>query len=147
MAKWAFDRLTASAAYAAAVPGGAWNVGEEGAAGPDQPSAYPYGVFRVRAEKPEWFSGTLYVQAFPLYVAAYAPIGQVGSSPTDVQQAIWSALAWNTTTTLRGLNERVVECRPVEATDRYEKNRRAGRDVFLSGQSFRVTVQGDRGNI
>lgn len=144
IAGWIGGKLTALSAFTTAVPGGVWNVGADGSGGPDAPTAYPYATMRVTAREPKWNSGDLYTQAFTVRVAAYAPVGASGSDPQAVQTSIRTALQWATPAALRNATDRVLHVRPTEPAGTFDARRRAGRDVFVAGESFEVLVQGDR---
>lgn len=131
-------RLLAVSGIETVLPGGAWFD-----RGPDVPAGYPYAVFKVTGEAPEWNSGNLYTHNFRVQIAAYAPVGLSGVDIQNVQKAMLK-IAWDTTVSLRNATEKVLSVRPSGNDPRNDTVLRGGRDVFISGQTYDVLVQGDR---
>jgi hypothetical protein len=116
--------------------------------GPDEPGAYPYAVFTVRAGDAQTFSGTRYVQKWRVRAAAYIPIGAPSAlTVADVLAALAVALGITSAavvTDLRNTGEKVLGTRPVTAEEWYAPSLRAGKDVLAAGLSVELLCQGDR---
>jgi len=142
-------RLSALPAFAAAVPGGAYLD-----RGPDEPTAYPYEVHKVeRSGDAEVTSGAAYVQAFRVTLVAYCPVPAADAvAPAAVGAALFAATcsadgqAALKATPLRNPGERVLHCRPLAPSGRFDQSLRQGKDVFVCGLEVEILVQGDRGN-
>lgn len=140
-----FARVAATGGYATYLPGLAWFD-----AGPDAPGGYPYAVFKVEARPAEVTSGSAYVQAFSVRVAAYAPVGGSGVDVAATQQFLNTALAGDAAlaalrgASLRNGSEKVLHARPVTPAGAFDRTVREGRDVFVCGLAVEVVAQGDR---
>lgn len=139
-------RCAATAAVAAAIPGGVWYP-----AGPDAPAAYPYAVLKVEAGEARLTSGDLYTQPFTAKVSAYVPVGAGGCDPAAVSRALADALAVGPAAAalraapLRNPGERVLHARPLAPSGENAPESREGRDVFRAGLAVELLVQGNRG--
>lgn len=138
-------RFAAVAAFATAVPGGAW-LGR----GPDTPDAYPYEVHQIEAERPELFGGSIFIQKFLVRSAIYAPVGASGVDPQAVQQATNTALCSDAANTavqaasLRNATDLVLHARPAAVKGEFAPTLREGRDVFVCGTTAEILVQSDK---
>lgn len=116
--------------------------------GPDEPTAYPYVVFTVRAEDAESFSGARYTQKWQVRAAAYIPVGAPSAiSVLDTVKALSTALVVSgaaVVAALRNSGERVMSTRPVTAEEQYEPNMRAGKDVLAAGLTAELLCEGDK---
>jgi hypothetical protein len=116
--------------------------------GPDEPDAYPYCVFTLRASPAALVFGSVYFQHWQVQAAVYVPVGS--PSPINVEGAL-SALNTALTIraavaigTLRNPGERVMSVRPVTGQEKYDPYLRAGKDVLVAAVTADWLCQGDR---
>lgn len=141
-------RCAASAAFTAALPGGAWlDRGE------DEPTG-AYAVFTLALEgEPEWFSDGSYLRSYTLRMAAYTaqgvaptadPAQSQPSSPQAVQLAMADALNPGPTSwpALRAGSVNI--CLPRGYDGRHSEKLRGGKDVFVAAGQWMITVEGTR---
>lgn len=111
---------------------------------PDDPG-YPYAVFIVDGETPEYTSGPQYFQAWSVRTEAYAVLGS--TTILDLQKALMSALALDgapVVTNLRGTGESVLQSTVEDNTEDYDDTLRDGKNVISCTLSVRLLAQGNR---
>jgi hypothetical protein len=132
-------RCSASAAFAAALPGKAWLD-----RGPDTPAG-AYAIFTLERDgEPEWFSDGSYLQGFTLRMVAYTVQGLVvASTPQAVQLGMADALNKNPTT-WDALRDGRVNCGlPASYDGKHEPQLRGGKDVFAAAGQWRMLIDGN----
>lgn len=128
-------RCTASAAFAAAVPGGAWL---ERA---DENAPAPYAVFGVERDgPPEFCSDGSFMQGYTVRMAVYS---DSGSDPNAAQVAAAKALNADPTGWAALRDGRVMHCLPRGYDGRFEPRLRQAKDVFVSGAQWSLLVEGN----
>ncbi len=139
-------RLAAVASSSTTCPGGHWFD-----RGPDDPTGYPYDVFKVEAGAPKNSTGGLYSQVWTLRLAAYAPIGDLGASSVQATQQLFNNAFVSTAAitalraiSLRNASEKIVSAKIAAGRGEYAPTLREGHDVFLSGLTVEILVQGDK---
>jgi hypothetical protein len=139
--------LSANVPFGAALPGGAWLD-----RGPDTPTGYPYAVYRVEAQPTDLAFDDAYLGRFTCTIAAYVPLDATAPprDTPDVQQAIFTALVTDSANdafmglALRNPTEGIRASKTKNPEGKYDPTMRNGRDVFMSGLTWEITVQGDR---
>ena len=132
-------RCAASAAFALALPGGAW-LGR----GPDEPAG-AYAVFTLELDgDPEFCSDGSYTQGYVLRVGAYSYQGDgAATAPQATQSGMAAALNRDPTDWDALRDGRVLHCLPKGYDGRFDERLREGRDVFVSGGRWVILIEGD----
>src|SRR5262249_6496289 len=110
---------------------------------------YPYMVFKLEMGAERETSGAPYTQNVRATAGAYSPVGT--GNPQGIALALFECFgtqAANATliaTALRNATEKVLHCKPVNTTAKFDPHMRQGADVFVCGLVFDLFVQGDRG--
>jgi hypothetical protein len=137
-------RLNGTADSAQTCPGGHWF-----GRGPDEPAGYPYDVFQIEAGAAEQFSDSVYLQTFTVRLAGYCPVGAVGVKVDAVARLFKDAFVTDLAVSelrelpLRNRTEKVIHARPARDAGEYERELREGRDVFATGLTVELVIQGD----
>ena len=129
-------RCAGSAAFVAAVPGGAYFER------PDEDAAAPYAVFGLdRADDPEFDSGGGYTQGFTLRMAVYSVVGT--SDPQAAQLGMADALNTSPTDWAALRAGRVLHGLPRGYDGRFDPKLRNSADVFVSAAQWALLVEGN----